>query len=50
MGKDWSTVKRRDGSLQWTYRDRPLYFYVGDKKTGDKTGDGIGGKWHIVSQ
>ena len=50
MGKDWSTVERRDGSLQWTYRDRPLYFYVGDKKTGDKTGDGIGGKWHIVSQ
>ena len=26
------------------------YFYAGDKKKGDKTGDGIGGVWHIVSE
>jgi predicted lipoprotein with Yx(FWY)xxD motif len=29
---------------------RRLYFYSGDKKKGDKTGDGIGGVWHIVSE
>jgi hypothetical protein len=49
MGKDWATVKRKDGSLQWTYDGKPLYFYSTDKKKGDKTGDGIGGVWHIVS-
>ena len=50
MGKGWSTVKRNDGSLQWAYDGKPLYFYVGDKKKGDKTGDGVGGVWHVVSQ
>jgi Secreted repeat of unknown function len=33
-----------------TYDGKPLYFYSGDKKKGDKTGDGIGGVWHIVSE
>ena len=41
MGEGWATVKRKDGSLQWTYDGKPLYFYSGDKKKGDKTGDGI---------
>jgi predicted lipoprotein with Yx(FWY)xxD motif len=49
MGEGWATVKRKDGSLQWTYDGKPLYFYFTDKKKGDKTGDGIGGVWHIVS-
>ncbi len=49
MGEGWATVKRKDGSLQWTYDGKPLYFYSGDKKKGDKTGDGIGGVWHIAS-
>ena len=50
MGKGWSTVKRKDSSLQWAYDGKPLYFYSGDKKKGDKTGNGIGGVWHIVNQ
>jgi predicted lipoprotein with Yx(FWY)xxD motif len=50
MGEGWANVKRKDGSLQWTYDGKPLYFYSGDKKKGDKTGDGIGGVWHIVSE
>jgi predicted lipoprotein with Yx(FWY)xxD motif len=50
MGEGWATVKRKDGSLQWTYDGKPLYFYAGDKKKGDKTGDGLGGIWHIVSE
>ena len=28
----------------------PLYFYAGDKKNGDKTGDGKGGVWHVVAE
>jgi predicted lipoprotein with Yx(FWY)xxD motif len=50
MEEGWATVKRKDGRLQSTYDGKPLYFYAGDKKKGDKTGDGIGGVWHIVSE
>jgi len=48
--KDWTMVKRKDGKLQWAYDAKPLYFYAGDKKKGDKTGDGLGGVWHIVTE
>jgi predicted lipoprotein with Yx(FWY)xxD motif len=50
MSKGWSEVKRTDGSSQWAYDGKPLYFYAPDKKKGDKLGDGIGGIWHIVSE
>jgi predicted lipoprotein with Yx(FWY)xxD motif len=50
MGEGWATVKRTDGSLQWTYDGKPVYFYASDKKKGDKTGDGVGGVWHIISE
>ena len=50
MEEGWATVKRKDGRLQSTYDGKPLYFYSGDKTKGDKTGDGIGGVWHIVSE
>ena len=49
-GRRLTTVKRKDGSLQWTYDGKPLYFYSADKTKGDKAGDGIGGVWHIVSE
>lgn len=45
---DFSTVSRKDGSLQIRYKNQPLYLWVGDKKPGDTTGDGIKGVWHIV--
>lgn len=50
MEKDWALVKRTDGSMQWTYDKKPLYFFEGDKTAGDKTGDGVGGVWHIVAE
>ncbi|GLS20345.1 hypothetical protein GCM10007874_33620 [Labrys miyagiensis] len=50
MGEGWATVKRTDGALQWTYDGKPVYFYASDKKKGDKTGDGVGGVWHIISE
>ena len=50
MGQGWSTVKRTDASLQWAYDKKPVYFFAGDKKKGDKTGDGFGGIWHIVAE
>jgi predicted lipoprotein with Yx(FWY)xxD motif len=50
MEKDWALVKRTDGAMQWTYDNKPLYFFEGDKKKGDMAGDGIGGVWHIVAE
>jgi predicted lipoprotein with Yx(FWY)xxD motif len=34
---------------QWTVNGKPLYYYVGDTKPGDRTGDGQGGVWHVVT-
>lgn len=50
MGEGWATAKRTDGSLQWTYDGKPVYFYAVDKKKGDRTGNGLGGVWHIISE
>jgi predicted lipoprotein with Yx(FWY)xxD motif len=38
-----------NGVRQWTLRGKPLYYFVGDSKTGDRNGDGIGGVWHVVT-
>jgi predicted lipoprotein with Yx(FWY)xxD motif len=37
------TTTRADGSTQVTYGGVPLYYWEGDKKAGDVTGDGIDG-------
>lgn len=56
LGKSGETMKgltlvpRKDGAMQWAVDGRPLYFFVGDKKKGDKAGDGRGGVWHVVAQ
>ncbi|MDE2588720.1 MAG: hypothetical protein KGL95_03535 [Patescibacteria group bacterium] len=44
------TMKRSDGSMQYTWDGMPLYYYVGDKKAGDVMGDGVGGVWHVVTK
>lgn len=43
-----STIKRADGSIQFTYKNLPLYYYTPDKQPGDVTGDGVGGVWHLI--
>ncbi len=43
------TVTRDDGTIQVTYKGMPLYTYVGDKKTGEATGQSVGGTWFVVS-
>jgi predicted lipoprotein with Yx(FWY)xxD motif len=45
---DFTIIKRADGSPQWAYKGMPLYTYVKDTKTGDKTGDGVNGVWSVV--
>lgn len=45
---DYTIITRDDGSKQWAHKGKPLYFWVKDTKAGDKTGDGVGGAWHVV--
>lgn len=41
-------IARADGSAQWSHDGRPLYTWVGDKKPGETTGDGMKGVWHLA--
>lgn len=43
-----STVFRADGSQQIAYNGLPLYFWKGDMKAGDTTGNGVGGVWSVA--
>jgi predicted lipoprotein with Yx(FWY)xxD motif len=45
---DWSVVTRDDGSRQWAYKGKPLYFWAKDTKAGDRTGDGVNNVWHVA--
>lgn len=38
-----------NGAKQWTVKGKPLYYFAGDAKPGDRNGDGSGGVWRIVS-
>lgn len=42
------TITRDDGTVQVTYDDMPLYYYVSDTQPGDTTGQGVGGVWYVV--
>jgi predicted lipoprotein with Yx(FWY)xxD motif len=35
------TTKRKDGKLEVTYNHHPLYYFVGDRKPGQTTGQGL---------
>ncbi|MFN4360350.1 MAG: hypothetical protein ACK4F4_06450 [Hylemonella sp.] len=37
------------GTRQWTVNGKPLYYFAGDAKPGDRNGDGQGGVWHVVT-
>ena len=45
---DWKVIARDDGSKQWAYKGKPLYFFKNDAKAGDTVGDGKGNVWHIA--
>lgn len=44
----WHTITRDDGSKQWSYKGKPLYYWAKDSKPGDTTGDGVGNAWHVA--
>jgi predicted lipoprotein with Yx(FWY)xxD motif len=43
-----STITRADGTSQITYNGVPLYFWQGDSKVGDTTGNNYNGVWFVV--
>ena len=47
LGKSYTLIERTDGTMQIAFKGRPLYTYINDANTGDLTGDGIGGVWHM---
>ncbi len=38
-----------NGAKQWAVNGKPLYYFAGDTKPGDRNGDGSGGVWHVVA-
>jgi predicted lipoprotein with Yx(FWY)xxD motif len=45
---EWSVVTRDDGSKQWAYKGKPVYYWAKDAKAGDRTGDGVNQVWHLA--
>jgi predicted lipoprotein with Yx(FWY)xxD motif len=45
---DYSVITRNDGTKQWAYKGKPLYFWVKDQKPGDMTGEGFNKVWRVA--
>jgi predicted lipoprotein with Yx(FWY)xxD motif len=45
---DWTIVVRDDGSRQWAYKGKPVYYWVKDTKPGERTGDGFNNVWRLA--
>ena len=48
-----ATIEQADGQRQVTYYGHPLYYYVGDKASGETKGQGLkefGALWYVVSK
>ncbi len=45
---DWSVVTRDDGSRQWAFKGKPVYYWAKDAKPGDRTGDGFNNVWRVA--
>jgi predicted lipoprotein with Yx(FWY)xxD motif len=45
---NWTIVIRDDGSKQWAYKGKPLYYWKDDKAPGETSGDGRNNVWHVA--
>lgn len=43
-----SAIKRNDGIMQYTWKQMPLYRFIGDKKPGETNGEGLGKLWFVA--
>jgi predicted lipoprotein with Yx(FWY)xxD motif len=44
-----ATVANPGGGMQVTYNGWPLYYFIKDKDSADTYGQGVGGKWFVVT-
>ena len=44
-----ATVSNPEGGTQVSYNGWPLYYYAKDKDAEDVYGQGVGGKWYVVT-
>ena len=44
----FTVVERKDGTKQWAYEGKPLYFWINDVDPGERTGDGVEGVWRLA--
>lgn len=49
LGGTLGTVALSDGSTQVTYNGWPLHTYASDTAPGQTNGQGVGGKWFVVT-
>lgn len=42
------TTTRTDGSVQATYNDWPLYYFINDGAAGDTAGQGVNDVWYVM--
>ncbi|MBL4910453.1 MAG: hypothetical protein JKX78_10640 [Alteromonadaceae bacterium] len=45
---NFTKFSRSDGTMQWAYQGKPLYFFKNDVARGDINGDGVKDVWHLV--
>ena len=45
---EYTVITRDDGAKQWSFKGKPLYFWIKDQKPGDKTGDGFNNVWKVA--
>jgi predicted lipoprotein with Yx(FWY)xxD motif len=43
-----AAAPRDDGTLQVTYRGRPLYYFAADAEAGQTAGEGVNGVWFVA--
>lgn len=48
-GRLVGTIRAAHGMRQVTYAGFPLYFFAGDKRAGQTTGQGFHSEWYVVS-
>jgi predicted lipoprotein with Yx(FWY)xxD motif len=45
---DLGSIERDGGQMQVTYRQMPLYYWIGDTGPGDTGGHGLNDAWFVV--
>lgn len=48
LNKRLNVIKRDDDSKQFSYGNKPLYYFTGDLNPGDVNGNGVNNLWSVV--